>query len=98
MRKSQIIKDLDEVEKYLFYFLDPKHPEHQRNNFKVVRGNYLVPEIENEEVMPMNHSSGLFMYYRRIRDILNLTLLTGSIKEDELPEGAPEYLEELVRH
>lgn len=88
---EKIYVDLDEVKGNL-YFLE----KHQDKNFDVtgLGANYLMPYFWDEFIRPMNHKNGLFMYYKRLEDILKSVIKNkGSISRNQLPPNAPEYLE-----
>lgn len=97
MRQTEIEQDLEKAGKAVDYFLCYGN-RNQNKNYRITKENYLYPMFEMDEVMPMNHASGLFMYFRKLHETLSLALLIGYIEEKDLPEGAPGYLEELVKY
>jgi len=92
MATEKIWRDLSIIEGGMAYL-----SEHQGINHQVTDENYLEPDLDMNIVVPMNHSSGLFMYFRKIRAVLKKAVEKGFLEECELPENAPQYLEELVR-
>ncbi len=98
MNREKLEGDLAKVKSYIRYL-----SENENRNFDVTgpSTDYLMPffwfdQEEGGFVRPIENSNGLFMYYLRIKTVLEKALETGSLSEDELPRGAPEYLEELV--
>ena len=65
-------------------------------NFEVTKKNYLRPEIKSSVAFPLGHAHGLYAYYLKIKQTLQTALLIGTVMREELPAGAPKYLEELV--
>ena len=88
---EKLEEDLKIVEEQLEYLHD-----HQKNNFRVDDPFYLNPSFYNGRPLPMNHSLGSFIYFYRIKEVLEKALHDGYISEDSLPEDAPSYLEDFV--
>ena len=65
-------------------------------NFEVTKKDYLRPEINSLVAFPLGHAHGLYTYYLKIKQTLQTALLIGAVMREELPAGAPKYLEELV--
>ncbi|MDP3992294.1 MAG: hypothetical protein Q8P79_02180 [Nanoarchaeota archaeon] len=93
MNWEKLEEDSKMTEEWLGYLA-----EKQDENYQIKDPDYLNPDMwKEEEPLPMNHILGAFMYFRKIKGILKKAKETGSLSEDELPENAPKYLEELVR-
>lgn len=65
-------------------------------NFEVVGENYLDPK-KSKLVFPLGHPDGSYKYFSRIKKVIIKALKYGNISLEELPLGAPEHLEQLVR-
>ena len=68
-------------------------------NLEIEAPNYIISKMRNEEKpLPMNHSRGAVVYYRKIMNSLKNAKDRGYFLEEELPKGAPPYLEAMVRY
>ena len=90
MEEEKLKEDLEKAEKMMSYF-----SKHQKENYRIIKQSYLTPQFLSI-VMPMNHLSGLFMYYRNISDALQSALSTGRVPRQIMPKNPPKYLEELA--
>jgi hypothetical protein len=99
MNRQRLLKDLKRVNEYVKYLSENEH-----RNFNVTgpSGDYLMPFFEGDSpeegpgfVRPIEHPTGLFVYYLRMKNIIEKAL-NGRLTRDEFHANAPEYLEELV--
>ncbi|MDP3991908.1 MAG: hypothetical protein U1B79_01215 [Candidatus Pacearchaeota archaeon] len=85
--------DLESAQEWIDYL-----NENQDENYAIKNPDYLNPEMrEDAEPLPMNHVLGAFMYFRKIKEVLKKAKETGYISEDDLPIGAPQHLERMVK-
>ena len=91
MDRIRLIDDLAEVRNRLIELKD-----NQGANYYVIRENYLKPVCDENTILHMNNSHGLDFYYRNLLNILKKAVRDGKILPEELPIGAPRYLEELA--
>ncbi|MDP3992293.1 MAG: hypothetical protein Q8P79_02175 [Nanoarchaeota archaeon] len=92
MSREQIWRDIRIMESGIDYL--SRNPT---ANKEVVNGDYIRPDVNMEIVLPLKHPHGLHMYFLNIRDVLKKAVEKGFLEECDLPLGAPQYLEELVR-
>lgn len=86
MDRKEVSGGLEEVRKALEYFIGNE----KRFNYHVIKpdpADLLRPEVDLRLIMPLGHSEGLYMYYRRIETVLMKAQRNGSSLENI--ESAP---------
>jgi len=68
----------------------------ERKNYEVLHGKYPYYSMTNNDV-PINHPQGEFVYLARIKSTLEMAVEKGLPKDEAIPPGIPEYVEDLFR-
>ncbi len=65
-------------------------------NTRVMDPDYLFPTCR-DDVIPLTDPNGAYLYFTRIRDVLETALREGRIRIEDLPKRAPQYLCDLAK-
>ncbi len=84
MISKEILRDLEIAELKMKYF-----GNHQDANFRIAASYGIIPVYDEDSVLPINHSSGAFMHFRRIKDDLEKAFGWEFISEENISKKMP---------